>query len=108
MLKDNEKRALTAFKKTLGNELNGLLSGIFLFGSKARGEATKKSDIDVLVVITTNNKQINKKVTDIAFDIMMKYGIDLSVVIMNRAKWAAYQKVPTSFIYNVNKDRIKL
>lgn len=108
ILENKERRALAAFKKALQDELGTLVSGIFLFGSKARGNNTKASDIDVLVALRTNDKSVNKKVADIAFDIILKYGVDLSVVVMDQSRWTAYQKTPTSFIYNVNKDRIKL
>ena len=38
------------FAEALKTELGDFLMGVVVFGSSARGESTKKSDIDVLVI----------------------------------------------------------
>jgi uncharacterized protein len=50
---ENERAALSKLKKALEVRFN--LAGFRVFGSKARGEATPKSDIDVMIEIEDYN-----------------------------------------------------
>jgi predicted nucleotidyltransferase len=43
---------LLKLKEHLQQEYQDRLASVILFGSQARGEATQKSDIDVLIVLT--------------------------------------------------------
>ncbi|HUK57252.1 MAG TPA: nucleotidyltransferase domain-containing protein [Nitrospiria bacterium] len=45
-----EKHVVEAFKKTIEEQYPGELVRLTLFGSKARGDASKESDIDIQVV----------------------------------------------------------
>lgn len=46
-------------------DFDGILS-IVLFGSVARGEATSKSDIDLMVIYSSKNPETIKKINDLA------------------------------------------
>lgn len=50
-----EQQALTEFRRELLDRFNGLIQTIVLFGSKARGDDTVDSDIDLLVVVRTDD-----------------------------------------------------
>ncbi len=52
---------------------------IILFGSVARGEADKRSDIDLCVVITNN--KYRKEISNIALDLEKKYDRNIQLVI---------------------------
>ena len=47
----SEKRAIEEFTKRLKTELGSKLLKMRLFGSKARGEFSKDSDIDILLIL---------------------------------------------------------
>ena len=69
MLKLQRKyeNVLGAFKSRVLNELGERIQSIVVYGSVARGEATKDSDIDVLVV--SRDKKVREKVSDIAYEV---------------------------------------
>lgn len=102
-----EKKALNEFALKLNQVLKVPFS-IYLYGSKARGDARKDSDIDVLVIIDSEKKEDDHKVTDISFDIMLKHGVFLSVMVLSKKKWEKYKNMPTSFAFSVQKDAMKL
>lgn len=58
------------------------LRQIRVFGSAARGDATKESDIDVWVCLAKLNREIEEGLFDIAYDVELKYDclIDLIAV----------------------------
>ena len=69
-MKKNEKIAIRSLKKELSSRFN--LVDLRLFGSKARGEDTPESDIDVMIEIAESNPEIESQIDDIIFEINLK------------------------------------
>ena len=69
-------------RKILGNSLDSVI----VYGSYARGDYSELSDIDVMLLVSLGEEEIKKisdQISDLAFDFMMKYGVDISPVITN-------------------------
>ena len=59
---------------------------IVLYGSYARGDYSEFSDIDVMLLVSLKEEEIKKisdPISDLAFDFMIQYGVDISPVIIN-------------------------
>ena len=57
-----------------------------LYGSYARGDYSELSDIDVMILVTLTEEKIKKisdEISDMAFEYLMKFGVDISPVITN-------------------------
>jgi len=62
------------------------LSKIILYGSYARGDYHITSDVDIMILVTLSDEEIKRvenQVFDCAFDLEMKYGVDISPIIKN-------------------------
>ena len=84
--------------------------GIFLYGSYARGDYTEDSDIDIMVLTTLTDKeieQIETEIYDLAFDFLMDYGVDINVVIKNEKQFN-YWLGALPFYNNVQKEGVVL
>lgn len=66
---------MESFVRILKEKHGNRIHKIVLFGSTARGEAEEESDVDVLVVA---DGVIQKEVSKIAFQILLKYGVVIS------------------------------
>ncbi|HIV39558.1 MAG TPA: nucleotidyltransferase domain-containing protein [Candidatus Blautia stercorigallinarum] len=69
-------------RKILGNSLDSVI----VYGSYVRGDYSELSDIDVMLLVYLGEEEIKKisdQISDLAFDFMMKYGVDISPVITN-------------------------
>ena len=99
--KENKQSALNEFTKRLYGAYPHEIERVILFGSMARRDAREGSDIDVLVVTKSNNRLIKNEITDLAFDIILKYGVDIEPVIFDKMEWARLTKKPTSFVHCV-------
>ena len=69
-------------RKILGNSLDSVI----VYGSYVRGDYSELSDIDVMLLVSLGEeeiKEISDQISDLAFDFMMKYGVDISPVITN-------------------------
>ena len=105
-LDTKEKSALKQFKADLEQTLGGQLIELKLFGSKARGDDQPDSDIDVLVIVATDDSHIRESVYNIATDILLQTDLCISPKIISKDKFNQLCKENTSFIRNVSRDAI--
>lgn len=74
------------FAKSVRKILGNSLDSVIVYGSYARGDYSELSDIDVMLLVSLGEEEIKKisdQISDLAFDFMMKYGVDISPVITN-------------------------
>jgi len=64
-------------RQRLTNEL-GQPVKVILFGSQARGDATKYSDIDLLVVLPSMDKKTRKLISNVAWEVGFEAGKTIS------------------------------
>ena len=83
---------------------------VILYGSYARGDYNKKSDVDIMILTDLSFEEIEEyrdKISDAAFEIELKTGIILSPVVKNIEKYNVRRKfVP--FYKNVEKEGVVL
>ena len=77
---------------------------IILFGSVARGEADKKSDIDILVVWNGKEEDGWRKMTGLAFEILLETQEYISIKVVTPQDLESQDP----FINNVVKDGIEI
>jgi len=77
-----EKAALDELKRALRTRY-GLVS-IVVYGSKARGDDSPDSDIDVMIVLDDYTPQIEAAVDELVYDINLAHDCLISVVIFGR------------------------
>lgn len=61
---------------------------ILLFGSTAKENYTNKSDIDLIVVYDTFNKEVNNKITEAIKRIHAETGLKISLILMKLEEFA--------------------
>ena len=79
-----------------------------LYGSYARGDYKKNSDIDVMILTDLNFQEIEEyrdKISDIAYDIELDKGIIISPVIKNIDNYNARINI-VPFYMNVQKEGV--
>lgn len=106
MLTDQEKAALKEFKAKLQEVLGGQLIELRLFGSKARGDGCADSDIDVLVIVTSDDWRICDVVYGVATDVLLQTDILISPKVISENLLGQLQKEDTFFFRNISRDAI--
>lgn len=81
-LSTNENKALTDFRKALVRDFGAI--DVRLFGSRARGEGDKESDLDVFIVLPIINWELEKKIYGLSFDISLDYGVLISPILYSQ------------------------
>lgn len=77
-LSENEQAALQLFKQSVLAKFGKQVESIQLFGSKARGDADKHSDLDVLVILQDASGKNRSIISSIASDVLTETGVLIS------------------------------
>ena len=81
-LKENEKAAIAELKKELLRRFD--IFDFCIFGSKARGDASPESDIDLMIEVEDNNPDVESEIDDVIFEINLAYDCFISATIFGR------------------------
>ncbi len=81
------------------------LQGLYLFGSYARGEEDKESDLDVLVVLDGFNHYAAEvdRTGDLCAKLSLKYDVSISRVFVSGQDWKERR---SPFLENVREEAI--
>lgn len=108
-LNNIEEEAIIKLKDLLSQKLGNNLDNILLYGSKARGDYTMDSDIDVLVIANTVTPEVKDTVRDAVLDIQLEYSLPIAVHIRSLDYLNAQQKNKLNlFIRNVEREGIRV
>ena len=105
-LKHKEAAALQEFKDNILNKFAGKIKTILLYGSKARGDYHKESDIDVMILIDEGDFKVRDQIAGIAYDIFLKHEVLISPLVINTKEYRLLNRWQTSFFKNTKKDGI--
>ena len=98
------------FAKNVRKNLGNSLDSVIVYGSYARGDYSELSDIDVMLLVSLGEeeiKEISDQISDLAFEYMMKYGVDISPVITNTDHFN-YWVDNLPYYRNVRDEGVKL
>lgn len=104
-----KKETLDALLKTLRSGLDDILGdrleAVYLYGSRARHDAERESDIDILIVIRGEFDYF--EMSDITSDLTWKLSLDNDIVIsrvfISRDK---FEQADSPFLHNVSREAV--
>jgi len=107
-LSPTERKAILEFVQLLKEQFNGRIRSALLFGSKARGEGSPDSDLDVLVVVDSDDWRVHKQIRHLAADICLKYGLNLSPRVWSTSHHREVEELQPLLYQNICRDSINL
>ena len=106
-IRENEKKALIELKEKLSSIFKSVK--IILFGSKARGDFDKESDIDILILLDCPiTSKIEENVSEIAYEIELKYGVVFGKIIENTNYWNNSRNKCTPLYQSIEKEGFQI
>jgi len=103
-----EEKTVKEFVKHLKKILGDNLLMVKLFGSRVRGDFSPDSDIDILLVVKNYNLQVEKKISEILFEIDPYYDFKISPVVYSEFEYRKNEEMESFFVENINKEGISL
>lgn len=107
---NNMRKIVEEFIKELQKLLGDRIKSIILYGSYARGDFNKKSDVDLMVLTDLNEKEIDvyrNKIWERCADIEIDEGIVISPLIRNIDEFYSWSEVKPFYI-NILKEGVVL
>jgi predicted nucleotidyltransferase len=77
---------------------------VVLFGSQARGDAGRESDIDLLVIVPLVNTQVRTMISSVTWEVGMQAGKVICAIPTTREKMQRYVFLP--FYQNVKREGV--
>ena len=107
-LTSTEQHALERFKAVLESLLADNLMSLRLFGSRARGEGTDESDLDVLVVLREKDRSICRRIVEEALETDLVYDTNLAPTILSAEEYQQNREYQTPFYRSVERESLPL
>ena len=105
---DNMRDIILRFSQQVKMIMGSKLDKVILYGSYARGDYNEHSDVDIIILTTLTDEEIEKTETlifDLAFDLELESGIVINPVLENEAHYR-YWLGALPFYDNVEKEGI--
>ena len=83
---------LARFSRDVAERYGAALAGVYLFGSRARGDFRPESDADVAVVLkalVAECRRERRSLNDLAYDYLLETGLFIQVLPFDAAEWTA-------------------
>ena len=87
---ENVSSIVYRFSQEVKRMLGESLRRIIVYGSYARGDYHENSDVDIMILVKMSDEEIRalkNDIYDLAFDVEMNTGIQLSPIIKNEAQY---------------------
>ena len=101
-----EETIIDSFVNALQDTIGPL--EIILFGSKARGDYTENSDIDILVILKEYNKTSIDYIYTLVAKVLVEHSVYISVKVWDDNNYQRIKKLNTPFIQKILKEGIRL
>lgn len=103
-----QKKAIEEYIKLLKKQYGSVVLKAVVFGSVARGETNKDSDIDILITISDKYAKLKDEIGMSAYEIALKNNVVFSSIVMEESiyKWYRINKDP--FYKNIHSEGIEI
>ena len=105
---DNLSVLLTRYREAVAQILGENFDRMILFGSYARGDFKKESDMDIMILADVCPEKVSNfadMVFDLTYDFGTQYGIEINPSVQSTQIYEKWRKVYPFFI-NIEKDGV--
>lgn len=106
MKDETREKALEEFIKSIKTKYENKIDRIILFGSYARGDYRKESDMDVLIIWKGDEVEGWNSLEKEAVEVLFKYGSLISLKIISPNEYKAMKELDFPFIRNVSAEGV--
>lgn len=109
-LSEGERRTLEAFLAGLREQYGRLVEEVILFGSKARGDAGEESDMDLLVLVRSEDWHLGWDIPTLAARSSFAHGREgvISAKVMSTRHYARLKRLHSPLYQNIRTDGVRL
>ncbi len=99
---------LQAYRNELSNILDSHIKKVILYGSYARGDFNKDSDIDIMILVDLDDlKTCEDKIIDLTYDFNSEHGTEIMPVVQNINHFEHWKNA-YMFYNNVSREGVPI
>jgi len=102
----NSDPVVHALGSRLRETVGARLDALWLFGSRARGDARPDSDYDLLVVVDEVSPDLEDRVRDLQVELLDRYDALVAVLLRSTQQWRDAKGFPLA--ENIRREGIRL
>lgn len=103
-----EKEIITKYKDVLLRDYEDQIQNFILYGSKARGDANKESDIDILITLTNYDWKLGDKIRRIGYELDEEIEYKFSIIVLSESEFENQKREKYQFAHNVIRDGVMI
>ncbi len=107
-LQPNEQEAVSEFLDLLQRHHPERVLQTVLFGSKARGDSSHESDIDILIIVDHDDWRFSHTISNLAADVSLKYDVLIGPRVIGQERWERMKEHRFSLYRNIVAEGIPL
>ncbi len=107
-LQPHEMAALDACVERLMVHLDGQFVAAYLFGSKARGDFTPDSDLDLLIVLEDLDGRVQDEIHLFGARVSLEYNVLINTHILSLVRWEEMARQQATLWREVQRDGVPL
>jgi len=93
-------------QESLADRLGPHLREVWLFGSRARGDARESSDYDVLILVDEKTQAVRDRILDVQVEILDRYDALVATILRTEDEWRRSQDYPLA--RNIAREAIRI
>lgn len=105
-LTQKEKKVIEEFKERIKEKFADEIIKIVVFGSKARGDAEKNSDIDILVITSSDDWRMGDEIREIGYELDEEIDYRLSIQVIPESHINYLRNNGFQFIKNIESEGV--
>jgi predicted nucleotidyltransferase len=107
-LDPTERTAIQVLVNRLSQVFSDQVVTTHLFGSKARGDDSAESDIDILVITASENWRIVRKIRQIGARVSLEHDVLFNMHVVDCTRWAEMERTQSTYWRTIQRDGIEL
>ena len=108
LLSPSERKAVARFIEFLRQRYPGRILQAVLFGSKARGDSRPWSDIDILIVVDSEDWRFQHAISTLAARVSLEYDVLIGPRVIGQERWERMKQRRFGLYQNIVSEGIPL
>lgn len=107
-LEPEESEVVMEVKRRLVEMLGDRMIRLVLYGSRARGDSDRRSDIDIAIIVRGLTTDLKNRVLDAVADVEMEFLIPLSTFVVSEEQFEYLRQRERRIALDIEKEGIPL